>query len=199
MTPRPVLPLPGPLHQDPTSEVHRLALAAVGPSTGAGPAQKQAAVGVTAQRVADAMLFAAFADLELGEWDAQIVNWLRVKDVSVVATLASLARRCFEAGARAGRAEVVDEVPLVGHLRASVAALEDDLRDRNARVGELLRSRDVARGEVEDLRAAARVVRDVVRDATSTASTALDDEGADRQAIAEHLIAVVRNATGGAR
>lgn len=133
---RPVLPLPGPLEVDPTAAVYELA----------GPAP-DAEFGMPLQ-LARAMLASAVVDVQRGAFDERILTWLAGWDVATVATVASLLRRCWQAGAAAGRQEVLDERPIVQHLRASLAALEDDLWDRNARVAELLLARDSARSEV---------------------------------------------------
>lgn len=134
MTDPQTLPLPGPLQRDPTSEVQRLALAAINPNSGAGPAQKQAQVVLTSQRLADAMLFSALAGINLGDWDGQIINWLREKDVSVVATVASLLRRDLEAGVESGRRERLNEHPVIAALTTRVEDLErqiEQLRDQS--------------------------------------------------------------------
>ena len=104
---RQVVPLPGPLHVDPTGEVANL---------------------VTARR----MLGEALADVERGTWDDRIVAWLTGKDIAVIATVASLLRRAWEAGLAAGRSETVDEQPAVQALHAQVEELGHRLDDATA-------------------------------------------------------------------
>lgn len=82
------VPLPGPLNEDPTEHIGNL---------------------VTARR----QLAAAVSGIDLGHHDLRIVAWVQGKDISVIATLASLLRRAWEAGIAAGRAERVDEAPAV--------------------------------------------------------------------------------------
>lgn len=124
--PRPVLPLPGPFHDASTPELTALDLVA-----------------------ARTMLASALVDVERGAYDDQVVGWLAGRSAPHIAVVASLLRRCWQAGAAAGRREVLDEKPLVQHLRASIANLEDDLRDRNGVVAELLTERNVARAEAD--------------------------------------------------
>lgn len=133
--PRPVVPLPGPLALDPTTAVAELA----------------AAAGVPVGQVAREMLTAAVAGLPRGMWDEQVLRWLGDRDVSVVATVASLLRRAWLAGIATGRAERVEEHEAVQQMQALLAELGDDLQDAEREAHELqdeLRAKDAELGEV---------------------------------------------------
>lgn len=111
------LPLPGPLEVEPTRQVYAL----LGPD---GEARRDPGAGVfPAMDLAREMLDEALTGIPLGAYDARIVGWLKGWDVPTVATIASLLRRCFVAGAEAGRREVVDEHPTAQQLRAPLGAL----------------------------------------------------------------------------
>ena len=197
-----VVPLPGPLHTDPTASVYAVAFCDQRMLDGVTD------LGVRALHTARAQLSVAVADVETGAWDEQIITWLFGQEIAAVATVASLLRRCWEAGSATGRAERVDEQPIVAHLQASLAALEDDLRDRDARVAELLVSRDVARAECRDLHVEWDYAREVaaargeavdgVRDALARARV---DDGAGRgpDTVLRELLARISTAVGGVR
>lgn len=89
---RPVLPLPGPLDDDPAAAVREMA------SDG------------DALRVARTMLASAVIDIPRGAQDERVITWLAGWDVSTIATIASLMRRCWQAGAAARHAELEDEI-----------------------------------------------------------------------------------------
>lgn len=134
---RPVLPLPGPLDQDPLEAVAAIA---------AEHAQLVVSTACT-------MLACALVDVECGAWDERVVEQLAELDASVIATVASLLRRCWQAGAAAGRAEVQAEL---AEAEATVTRLADErdglqaarlelrtvCRDREARIRELEQDRD---------------------------------------------------------
>jgi hypothetical protein len=98
--------------------------------------------------------------------------------------------------------------PVVGHLRASIASLEDDLRDRNARVAELIVSRDVARAECRDLHVEWGYAWEIaaergeaiggVRDALARARIA-DNAGRGPDTVLREFLARVEAAIGGVR
>jgi hypothetical protein len=111
-----VLPLPGPLEEDPTGEVYELA----GPDAHNPRTNRPLELSRT-------MLRTALVDVERGAYDERIIAWLAGWDVSTIATVASLFCRCYEAGSAAGRAERSEERPTVKRLRANIARLVDDL------------------------------------------------------------------------
>jgi hypothetical protein len=78
----PRTPLDGPLTHDPTAAMYQ---------TGQGTYPE-------ARERCDGMLAAAVEGLHLGAWDRQILTWLTIKDMSVVATIASLLWRARHAG-----------------------------------------------------------------------------------------------------
>lgn len=203
-----ISPLAGPFHQDPTTAVTVMARARMMPP----------------ESMANAMLKTALSDIERGGWDEQVISWLIAKDVSTIATMASLMRRCWEAGVVVGRAEIVDEQPAVRALRAEV----DDLTDRMMRAsvslgyagGELRDmtfERDETRDQLTHAIAAEQAYRSAAARATNAlalveravedAQTALDnraaspwtDEGFDRQIIIEALIDAIRHAVASVR
>lgn len=134
---RPALPLPGPLDEGPDLAV----CAVAGGSLGALKAARE-------------MLTNALADVEIGRYDRLIVGWASdMLDAASIATLASLLRRTWEAGAGAGRREVVDETAVgarlaeveaerdrllaeVATLRTSMGAIEAAVRTFYGRVGD---------------------------------------------------------------
>lgn len=191
--PRPVLPLPGPLDQDPTTVLVRMA------------APRAAAVGQLVdstdpgRQVARQMLTTAVAGLPRGMWDEQILRWLAGRDVSLVATVASLLRRAWQAGIATGRAERVEEHQAVQEMRTLLAALtgeledarretrqaEDDLRERDTELGEVLAERDrlsIALRAIEDAAAGCRAGEPLPADTALTT-----------------LLTVIATAAGGAR
>jgi chromosome segregation ATPase len=128
---RPVLPLPGPLDVDPTGEVANL---------------------VTARK----MLCSALDGVPQGAHDRLIVGRLAGRDISTIATVASLLRRSFEGGLAAGRTERVDEIPVITDLQEQVTLLtqardaaRDEADDASAEVKTLARQLDAARATVE--------------------------------------------------
>lgn len=94
-----------------------------------GPLQDCAAPELMAidHATAQAMLDSALAGVDRGAWDETVLTWLATKDPAAVATFASLMRRCWQAGAAAGRAEVADELAAVREWR-EVSTLVHKLR-----------------------------------------------------------------------
>ena len=88
------------------------------------------------------MLASAVIDIDRGAFDDQVITWLAGQDVSVIATVASLLRRCWQAGSEIGRAEVVDEAP-------AVAAAQAEAADLARRLKQAIAERDAAREELE--------------------------------------------------
>jgi hypothetical protein len=115
------LPLPGPLHADPTGVV----------SAACGPVRSVADLSAPMRR-ARGMLRTALLDVELGPWDERIVAWLDGWDVSVVATVASLLRRAFEAG------QVLSRVETGGDVRAAIAGARLVVDDETAEARQAL-------------------------------------------------------------
>lgn len=183
---RPVLPLAGPLEEDPTNAVEFLA---------AEPSRILDGVQDRALAMARTMLASAVVDLERGAWDERVIEWLAGKDVSVIATVASLLRRAFEAGVAAGRSEVVEEQPLVQHLRREVSKL----------VAEVEEATEEVRGLEDELRAADAKTdrfRQALVDLAASAEdidARLDADRLTSQGAYERLLGEVRDAVGGAR
>ena len=126
---RRVLPSPGPLVEDPAAELFALA-------------EPDSRVGEGAQdrplMVARAMLASALGDVERGAFDEQIITLLAAENLSVIAAVVSLMRRCRQAGARTGLADAgagsgeLEEAERLGHVVDAVveaAALAEIDRD----------------------------------------------------------------------
>ena len=163
---RPAAPFSGPIDRDPLRQVAALA---------EDPLQ--------AIRVSREMLATAVADLDTGDYDDEVIGWVCATwDTSTIATVASLLHRARTSGRRVGsvesadqlhlawrngvdvgRREQIDATPVVQHLRATLAALEADLAERNGRVSEL---RVQARALAAERDALGAALDDITRSAT---------------------------------
>jgi hypothetical protein len=127
-TRQPVVPLPGPLDQDPTIASER---AAAGSFVPLGP--------VTAAT----MLSLALARIGIGRWDRELAGYM-LGDASTTATVASWLRRSYEAGVADGRAERVEETETIPRLQGMVTAVTQ-------RLDSALADSDALRRKVTDL------------------------------------------------
>lgn len=175
-----VPPLPGPLDRDPTSDVYDLA--------GGQPHVPDDLI--RPRTLARAMLTTALEDVQLDTWDEYVITWLKSWDVGTIATVASLMRRCWEAGVTVGYSEVVDEQSAVQRAQAEVEALTRTVDHLHAAL-------DGVEGADDAYRSAAVRATDalaLIDRAVEDAQAALDDEGFDRQVVVDALIGAIRHA-----
>jgi hypothetical protein len=103
-----LIPLAGPLHEQPLNLDHEDALAQLG---------------------------AALQRIPRGAWDERTATCLSRYEPSFVATLASWLRRSYESGVADGRRDKLEEHPVIEKLTARVAELErlvEQMRDWSA-------------------------------------------------------------------
>ena len=105
---RPVLPLPGPLAQDPTPVLAELA-----GSVDLAPG------------LARTMLASATVELARGVFDDAALAVVSGLEPGTIAAVASLFRRAWQAGASAGRVEAVDAADVAGRVAELGAELEE--------------------------------------------------------------------------